>query len=34
MATHIDLGVQEAAVFDVTPYRATRRAVLEDEDFL
>ncbi len=34
MATHIDLGIPEAEVFDVTPFRARPRAALEDEAFL
>ena len=34
MATHIDLGIPEAEVFDVTPYRARPRVALEDEAFL
>ncbi|WP_323769898.1 heme ABC exporter ATP-binding protein CcmA [Antarctobacter sp.] len=34
MATHIDLSIPEADVFDVTPYRATPRAAVQDEAFL
>ena len=34
MATHIDLGIPEAEVFDVTPYKASPRAALQDEAFL
>ena len=34
MATHIDLGIPEADVFDVAPYRATPRAAVQDEAFL
>jgi heme exporter protein A len=36
IATHIDLGLEEAAVLDVTPYRATpdTRAGASDEAFL
>lgn len=34
MATHIDLGIPEADVFDVAPYRATPRAAIQDEAFL
>jgi heme exporter protein A len=34
MATHIDLGLSEADVFDVTPYKAKPRVALSDEAFL
>ncbi|WGW03258.1 heme ABC exporter ATP-binding protein CcmA [Tropicibacter oceani] len=34
MATHIDLGLQEAEIFDVTPYKARPRAAASDEAFL
>ncbi len=34
MATHIDLGLQEAEVFDVTPFKAKPRAAASDEAFL
>jgi heme exporter protein A len=36
IATHIDLGLEEAEVFDVTPFRATAdaRAGASDEAFL
>lgn len=34
MATHIDLGIPEADVFDVAPYRAKPRAAVQDEAFL
>jgi heme exporter protein A len=34
MATHIDLGIPEAEVFDVTPFRARPRVALADEAFL
>jgi heme exporter protein A len=34
MATHIDLGLTEADVFDVTPFRATPRVAAHDEAFL
>ncbi|WP_417207941.1 heme ABC exporter ATP-binding protein CcmA [Antarctobacter sp.] len=34
MATHIDLSIPEAEVFDVAPYRATPRAAVQDEAFL
>ncbi|MBY6005481.1 heme ABC exporter ATP-binding protein CcmA [Salipiger bermudensis] len=34
MATHIDLGIPEAEVFDVTPFKASPRAALQDEAFL
>lgn len=34
MATHIDLGLAEAEIFDVTPYRAKPGVPLQDEAFL
>ncbi|MGH1413015.1 MAG: heme ABC exporter ATP-binding protein CcmA [Pelagimonas sp.] len=34
MATHIDLGLDEANVFDVTPHRAKPRVSVLDEAFL
>lgn len=34
MATHIDLGLDEAAVFDVSPFRAKPRVSAADEAFL
>ena len=34
MATHIDLGLAEAATLDVTPFRAAPRAAEADEAFL
>ncbi|HSG57045.1 MAG TPA: heme ABC exporter ATP-binding protein CcmA [Paracoccaceae bacterium] len=34
MATHIDLGLAEADVLDITPYRADPRAAAADEAFL
>lgn len=34
MATHIDLGLAEAEVLDVTPFKARPRVALEDEAFL
>ncbi len=34
MATHIDLGLEEAAVLDLSRYRAVRRAAQADEAFL
>ncbi|MCT4558919.1 MAG: heme ABC exporter ATP-binding protein CcmA [Pelagimonas sp.] len=34
MATHIDLGIPEAEIFDVTPHRAKPRVALQDEAFL
>ncbi|PYG29913.1 heme ABC exporter ATP-binding protein CcmA [Pelagimonas varians] len=34
MATHIDLGLDEADVFDVAPYRAVPRVSAVDEAFL
>ncbi len=34
MATHIDLGLPEARVLDVTPFKARPRARAEDEAFL
>lgn len=34
IATHIDLGLGGAQVFDVTPYRARPRAAAQDEAFL
>ena len=34
MATHIDLGLEEAEVLDLGPYRAQPRAALQDEAFL
>jgi heme exporter protein A len=34
IATHIDLGLTEARILDVTPYRAAPRAALQDEAFL
>ncbi len=34
MATHIDLGLAEADVLDVTPFRAKPRVAAEDEAFL
>ncbi len=34
MATHIDLGLDEAEIFDVTNCRARPRAALQDEAFL
>lgn len=34
MATHIDLGMDEAEVFDVSPYRAKPRVSAADEAFL
>jgi heme exporter protein A len=34
MATHIDLGLSEADVFDVTPHKAKPRVALSDEAFL
>lgn len=34
MATHIDLGIPEADVFDVTPLKARPRAAKQDEAFL
>ncbi|CUH76696.1 heme ABC exporter ATP-binding protein CcmA [Tropicibacter naphthalenivorans] len=34
MATHIDLGIPEADVFDVTPYRAKPGVAAQDEAFL
>ena len=34
MATHIDLGIPEAGIFDVTPLRARPRAAIHDEAFL
>ena len=34
MATHIDLGLEEADILDVSPYRARPRAAVQDEAFL
>ncbi|MEC3861124.1 heme ABC exporter ATP-binding protein CcmA [Mesobacterium sp. TK19101] len=34
MATHIDLGLDDADVLDVTPFKAVPRATLQDEAFL
>ncbi|WP_417721488.1 heme ABC exporter ATP-binding protein CcmA [Salipiger sp.] len=34
LATHIDLGLAEAEVLDVTPYRAAPRVAVQDEAFL
>ncbi|MBV2361267.1 heme ABC exporter ATP-binding protein CcmA [Thalassococcus sp. CAU 1522] len=34
IATHIDLGLDEAEIFDVTPYRAEPRVSVQDEAFL
>ena len=34
MATHIDLGIDEAAFLDIGPYRARRRVAASDEAFL
>ncbi len=34
MATHIDLGLDEAEVLDVSPFRASPRAAQHDEAFL
>lgn len=34
LATHIDLGLGEAQVLDVTPFKAAPRVSLEDEAFL
>lgn len=34
IATHIDLGLPEASLLDVTPYRASPRAAAHDEAFL
>ena len=34
LATHIDLGLPEARVLDVAPYKAVPRARAEDEAFL
>ncbi|MCB1334248.1 MAG: heme ABC exporter ATP-binding protein CcmA [Roseivivax sp.] len=34
MATHIDLGLDEAEVLDLTPFRAKPRAAVQDEAFL
>ena len=34
MATHIDLGLAEADVLDITPFRAAPRAAASDEAFL
>ena len=34
IATHIDLGLTEARILDVPPYRAAPRAALQDEAFL
>jgi heme exporter protein A len=34
MATHIDLGLAEAEVLDITPYRARPRVAAQDEAFL
>lgn len=33
LATHIDLGLDEAAVLDLTPFRATSRAARQDAGF-
>ncbi len=34
MATHIDLGLDEAEILDITPFRAAPRVALQDEAFL
>jgi heme exporter protein A len=34
LATHIDLGLAEAEVLDITPFRARPRAAAQDEAFL
>ena len=34
IATHIDLGIPEAEIFDMTPYKAAPRAAVQDEAFL
>ncbi|MGB1209531.1 MAG: heme ABC transporter ATP-binding protein CcmA, partial [Paracoccaceae bacterium] len=34
LATHIDLGLTTARVFDVTPHKARPRAAVQDEAFL
>ncbi|MGR3377252.1 heme ABC exporter ATP-binding protein CcmA [Salipiger abyssi] len=34
MATHIELGLEEAEIFDVTPFKAAPRAAKQDEAFL
>ncbi|CAG0911374.1 unnamed protein product, partial [Cyprideis torosa] len=34
LATHIDLGLAEADVLDITPFRAAPRAAAQDEAFL
>ncbi len=34
MATHIDLGLDEAEILDVTPFKAATRVSIEDEAFL
>ncbi|ANT61574.1 heme ABC transporter ATP-binding protein CcmA [Salipiger sp. CCB-MM3] len=34
MATHIDLGLDEAEILDVTPFKAAPRVSIEDEAFL
>ncbi|NDV99442.1 heme ABC exporter ATP-binding protein CcmA [Salipiger sp. PrR002] len=34
MATHIDLGLNEAEILDVTPFKAAPRVSIEDEAFL
>ena len=34
MATHIDLGLEEAEFLDISPWRATRRVAQQDEAFL